>query len=135
MPAACRIIPDRGWNPCPQHWWVDSYPLLHQGSPGSSLYELSLPPYPPWLGRCPPRDASHCLCPFHCTETLRMNPLGAQSSKQSSPVCFLSLAIQCNQTHPIFLFASTTRKLRTHFLHSVVTAAHNLSVGGIVILS
>ena len=27
------ILPDQGWNPCPLHWQVDSYPLYHQGSP------------------------------------------------------------------------------------------------------
>ena len=28
---ACGIFPDQGSNPCPPHWQVDSYPLLHQG--------------------------------------------------------------------------------------------------------
>ena len=23
-PAACGIIPEQGWNPCPLHWQVDS---------------------------------------------------------------------------------------------------------------
>ena len=31
---ACGIFRDWGWNPCPLHWQVDSYPLDHQGSPG-----------------------------------------------------------------------------------------------------
>ena len=31
---ACGIFLDRGWNPCPLHWQVDSYPLDHQGGPG-----------------------------------------------------------------------------------------------------
>ena len=31
-PSACGIFLDEGWNPCPLHWQVDSYPLLHQGS-------------------------------------------------------------------------------------------------------
>ena len=31
--AACGIFLDRGLNPCPLHWQVDSQPLRHQGSP------------------------------------------------------------------------------------------------------
>ena len=31
-PVACGVFPDQGWNPCPLHWQVDSYPLYHQGS-------------------------------------------------------------------------------------------------------
>ena len=31
--AACGIFPDQGSNPCPLHWWADSQPLRHQGSP------------------------------------------------------------------------------------------------------
>ena len=31
--AACGILPDQGWNPCPLHWQADSQPLRHQGSP------------------------------------------------------------------------------------------------------
>ena len=31
--AACGILPDRGSNPCPLPWQVDSQPLRHQGSP------------------------------------------------------------------------------------------------------
>ena len=23
-PEACRIVPDRGWNPCPLHWQEDT---------------------------------------------------------------------------------------------------------------
>ena len=30
---ACRIFLDQGLNPCHLNWQVDSYPLLHQGSP------------------------------------------------------------------------------------------------------
>ena len=30
---ASGIFPDQGSNPWPLHWQVDSYPLLHQGSP------------------------------------------------------------------------------------------------------
>ena len=36
-PAACGIVPEQGWNPCPLHWQVDSQPLDHQGSPGFTL--------------------------------------------------------------------------------------------------
>ena len=35
--AACGIFPDRGTNPCPLHWQVDSQPLRHQGSPWLSI--------------------------------------------------------------------------------------------------
>ena len=28
--GACGIFLDQGSNPCPLHWWVDSYPLYHQ---------------------------------------------------------------------------------------------------------
>ena len=38
----CVPWEDRGWNVCPLHWWVDSYPLYHQGNPGSSVLSLSL---------------------------------------------------------------------------------------------
>ena len=39
--AACGIFLDRGTNPCPLHWQVDSQPLRHQGSPRvHSLYKL-----------------------------------------------------------------------------------------------
>ena len=31
--VARGIFPDRGTNPCPPHWQVDSQPLRHQGSP------------------------------------------------------------------------------------------------------
>ena len=31
--AACGIFPDRGSNPCPQHWQANYQPLCHQGSP------------------------------------------------------------------------------------------------------
>ena len=31
--VACGISPDQGSNPGPLHWLLDSYPLLHQGSP------------------------------------------------------------------------------------------------------
>ena len=33
--AACGIFPDQGSNLCLLHWWVDSYSLYHQGSPGN----------------------------------------------------------------------------------------------------
>ena len=33
--AACGILPDQGLNPRPLQWQVDSYPLDHQGNPGS----------------------------------------------------------------------------------------------------
>ena len=33
--APCGIFLDKGSNPCPLHWQVDSYPLHHQGSPYS----------------------------------------------------------------------------------------------------
>ena len=32
--TTCGIFPDKGSNPCPLHWQVDSQPLHHQGSPG-----------------------------------------------------------------------------------------------------
>ena len=32
-PAAFRIFPDQGLNPCLLHWQVDSLPLSHRGSP------------------------------------------------------------------------------------------------------
>ena len=31
--AACEIFLDRDSNPCPLHWWADSQPLRHRGSP------------------------------------------------------------------------------------------------------
>ena len=34
-PAACGIFLDQGSSLCPLHWQVGSYPLCHQGSPGS----------------------------------------------------------------------------------------------------
>ena len=70
------------------------------------------------------------------TETLRMSPVGGQSLKENSLVCFLSLEIQCNQTHvipPVCLDHQEAQK--SYFSHSIVIAAHNLSVGHIVVLS
>ena len=32
--AACGVFLDQGSNLCLLHWWVDSLPLSHQGSPG-----------------------------------------------------------------------------------------------------
>ena len=32
-PTACGIFLELEWNPCPQHWRVDSHPLDHHGSP------------------------------------------------------------------------------------------------------
>ena len=32
-----EVFPDQGWNPCPRHWQVDSYPLSLQGSPDHLL--------------------------------------------------------------------------------------------------
>ena len=40
--AACGIFPDRGSNPCPLHWQVDSQPLRHQGSPVNTVLIDSL---------------------------------------------------------------------------------------------
>ena len=37
-PAACGIFLDQGSSLCPLHWQVGSYPLWHQGSPGSLTY-------------------------------------------------------------------------------------------------
>ena len=31
--TAYGIFPEKGSNPCPMHWQVDSYPPHHQGSP------------------------------------------------------------------------------------------------------
>ena len=36
---ASGILPDQGWNPCPLHWQLDSYPLDPQGSPRTSLFD------------------------------------------------------------------------------------------------
>ena len=36
-PAACGIFLDQGSSLCPLHWQVGSYPLCHQGSPGSLM--------------------------------------------------------------------------------------------------
>ena len=33
--VACEIFLDQASNSCPLHWQVNSYPLLHQGSPAS----------------------------------------------------------------------------------------------------
>ena len=41
-PAVPGSLLDRGWNPCPLRWRVDSLPLDHQGSPGFSLF-LTIP--------------------------------------------------------------------------------------------
>ena len=41
--VACGIFTDRGLNPCPLHWEVDSQPLRHQGSP--CLAFLIAPPF------------------------------------------------------------------------------------------
>ena len=38
--VACGILPGQGWNPCPLHWQADSQPLRHQGSPGTSIFNL-----------------------------------------------------------------------------------------------
>ena len=35
--AACGIFPNRGSNPYPLHWQVNSYPLYHQRSPALHL--------------------------------------------------------------------------------------------------
>ena len=40
-PAASRVFPDQGSNPCPLHWQVDSQPLDHQGSPKVKVKSLS----------------------------------------------------------------------------------------------
>ena len=37
---ACGVFPERGWNPGPLHWQVDSHPLDHQGSPAFFLKDL-----------------------------------------------------------------------------------------------
>ena len=34
----CGIFLDKGSNPCPLHWQVDSYPLHHQGSPEETFF-------------------------------------------------------------------------------------------------
>ena len=65
-----------------------------------------------------------------------MSPVGGQSLKENSLVCFLSLEIQCNQTHVIPPFCLDHQEAqKSYFSHSIVIAAHNLSVGHIVILS
>ena len=33
------IFLDRGSNPCPPHWQMDSQPLNHQGNPPVSVYK------------------------------------------------------------------------------------------------
>ena len=38
--AACGIVPDQGWNPCPLRWQADSHPLNQQGSPGLPLLRI-----------------------------------------------------------------------------------------------
>ena len=38
--TACEIFPDQGSNPCPLHWWADSQPLRHQGSPYPNFLTL-----------------------------------------------------------------------------------------------
>lgn len=47
LPAARGISPDQGWDPCPLHWHVDSYPLYRQGSP-LLLFQTPLPPGKGW---------------------------------------------------------------------------------------
>ena len=42
-PVACGIFPDQGWNLCPLHCRVDSYPLDHQGSPLRNIFIKQLP--------------------------------------------------------------------------------------------
>ena len=37
---AWGIFPDQALNPCLLHWWVDSLPLSHQGSPGLDFFLL-----------------------------------------------------------------------------------------------
>ena len=65
-----------------------------------------------------------------------MSPLGGQSLKENSLVCFLSLEIQCTQTHVIPPFCLDHREAQNSFFsHSILIAAHNLTVGHIVILS
>ena len=33
----CEIFPDQGSSPHVLHWWVDSLPLSHQGSPINTI--------------------------------------------------------------------------------------------------
>ena len=42
---ACGIFPDKGVNPCPLYWQMDSYPLDHQTSPNMNLlsWTVSMP--------------------------------------------------------------------------------------------
>ena len=42
---ACGIFPDKGVNPCPLYWQMDSYPLDHQKSPNMNLlsWTVSMP--------------------------------------------------------------------------------------------
>ena len=52
-PVACGIFPDQGWNLCPLHHRLDSYPLDHQGSPLRNIFIKQLPYasyYPRHLG-------------------------------------------------------------------------------------
>ena len=39
---ACGVHLDQGSNLCPLHWWADSYPLCHQGSPKCSHFFFCL---------------------------------------------------------------------------------------------
>ena len=43
--TACGIFPDKGVNPCPLYWQMDSYPLDHQTSPNMNLlsWTVSMP--------------------------------------------------------------------------------------------
>lgn len=45
---ACRMLPDRGSNPCPLHRQADSKPLSHQGNRGGNLWHM--PPHGWTLG-------------------------------------------------------------------------------------
>ena len=38
---AREIFPDQGFNLCPLHWQVDSYPLHHQGGPKIIFFSKS----------------------------------------------------------------------------------------------
>ena len=40
-PAVCGVFLDQGSNPYSLHWWADSSPLDHQGSPAYVLYKDS----------------------------------------------------------------------------------------------
>ena len=69
-PTACGIFQDRGSNPCPLHWQVDSSPLDHEGSP-KYVFKMPGDKHHPFHLQTPcPVSLSHLSAPFP-TEVLQ----------------------------------------------------------------